>query len=159
MQHRRIKTEDDLIKAIVDVAKKLQFKLEPFEIIAIHRLPTKKKISTRPIIVRLTNLRKKSKEVRLDAIYINDHLTTTSREILDKARELRDERYFKYAWFVANGKVLIKADNIGRTIAIRSMMELKELREMMDREESDTEVQAEGKTRSKRDFASHEEQE
>ena len=74
-------SEDVVIEKIIEVAKKLKTKLVPMEISAAHRLPTKNDTNAHPILARLINLRKKdelirkSKEMRLEGIYVNPHLT------------------------------------------------------------------------------------
>ena len=100
---KKEETEESLVEEMVKIAEKLQVNLDEREIPAIHRLPSKKKTSSHPIIVELTTTREKfqllkmSKERRIKGIYINDHLTRNSQLILDEARALRDKGYFQFA--------------------------------------------------------------
>jgi len=137
---REDEEEEDLISEIIEVAGKLQVKLGEKEISGIHRLPTRIKSTARPVIVRLTSYRmktmlvKKSKEIRLNGIYINEHMTQKSREILAAARELRDGGYIKFAWF-RDGKVLIREDERGRAILVSGLEELNAIKLKMDQME------------------------
>lgn len=53
-------TEEELIKKVIEVTKKLNTNLTPQKIVAIHRLPTRKKTNSHPVAVRLNTLRKKT---------------------------------------------------------------------------------------------------
>ena len=116
-------TEEEVMKEVIEMAKKLKVKLDPSEIFASHRLPTKRKTNTHPVLVRLNNLRKKgelirkSKDMKLDGIYINHYLNTYTRQLLERARELRDEGYVQFAWF-GNGFVKVrKQSNTGKKLS------------------------------------------
>ena len=77
--------------------------LEPCDIKVYHRLMPNK-LKKRAVIVRLNNLKKKSKLVKasrlikLDGIYVNNSLSKNTLELLCEARALRDKGVVKYVW-------------------------------------------------------------
>ena len=97
-------TEKELISILTNLAEKLDTDIEPFDIKAIHGIHTRKNTENEaPIIVRLNNrmkkakLVRKSKEKRLDGIYISNHLSQQTQQIFAKARELKRRNVVKFA--------------------------------------------------------------
>lgn len=91
------------IKDICDITLLLSVPLEDHEVNTYHRLAPNK-YKKRAVIVRLNNGLKKSKLVRasrlikLQGVYVNNHLTKHTANLLTEARELRDQGIIKYAW-------------------------------------------------------------
>jgi len=128
-----------MMKEVIEMTKKWKVKLDPLEIFASHRLPTKRKTNTHPVLVRLNNLRKKgelirkSKEMKLDGIYVNHYLNTYTRQLLERARELRDKSYIQFSRF-GNGFVKVRKESVTRVIRIRSSVDLEEIRDQGEQE-------------------------
>lgn len=114
------------------------------DIQAAHRVPTQRKSGVKPIIVQFTNRQKrdmflkKAKRLQLKStqfkssvpetyVYVNEHLTPRNKELLYKAKQLK-EKGFKYIW-PKDGKVFVrKSDSPDhKTLQIKSCFELEKL--------------------------------
>ena len=80
-------------------------------------------------------MKRKSKENQIEGIYVNDHLSKNSWQLLDKARELRNLGYCKYTWF-NNGHVMIRKEENTRAVLIRGMEDLQDFKNQRDVEEN-----------------------
>lgn len=132
--------EGNLKETIINVGKAFDIELHEEDIDYIYRIKkpkTERSKKPAPIIVtfkkrevkeKLLSSRKGrslyAKEIGLsnseNQIYINDHLTSTKKELLWKARQLKKEQNFKYVWY--------KHDSI----YIKKMTEQKQLELMMN---------------------------
>ena len=125
------------------------------EIFSAHRLPTKNNTTAHLILVILNSIRKKdeliskSKEMKLEGIYVNPHLTLNTHLLLEKAREIRDQGFIQFAWF-SNGLVRIRKDTNSKAIIVKSIEALEEIynrrEHVKDRESQDKEVSSESVT-------------
>jgi len=90
------------------------------------------KLKKRAVIVRLNNLKKKSKLVKasrlikLDGIYVNNSLSKNTLELLCEARALRDKGVVKYVW-KDECQVLVRVEEKGPVIKIKNYDHLKNI--------------------------------
>lgn len=126
-------TGEQLRSAVIDIAKKMQVTLEPYDICALHRLnPPRNKDFPPAVIIKLNShikkrmMIRKSKEVRLENIYVNNHLTNEMREIKAVALKLRREGKLKHVWDTDNGDVLVRITDDMKPYMPRSTYELEE---------------------------------
>lgn len=133
IEEKKDESDEDLLEAIQDVAKSLGVPLEVHEVNTYHRLaPNKNK--KRAVIVRLNNRLKKSKLVKasrlvkLQGIYVNNHLTKYTISLLAEARELRDQGKIKHAW-ESECQILVRAKEDSPAIKISSYEDLKKVAE------------------------------
>lgn len=133
-------TEEELIEQIEEIGKSLGVQIQLSDIKVAHRLPTSKKENRhRPVIVRMNNRMKKekliqrSKECRLQNIYIDRHHTKETTALLNEAKAGRKEGAFKYAWINRRGQVMIRTKENTPSIKILNSEHLQEL--MNPREE------------------------
>lgn len=90
--------------------EKLDIIVDPFDIVQIHKLPSKKNYKT---IVKFHfhdtkfNIFKNCKKLKNTNIYINEHLTKINSDIFYKARSLYKEKKIFSCW-TTNGVTFIK---------------------------------------------------
>lgn len=101
----------------------LDVTINEFDVIAIHRLPSRNRSEIPQIIVRMLNHDKKNKliynarnikpttegitEGTSNPICINDHLSKANSYILKRAKELKKSGLIKFAW-VKNYKIYVR---------------------------------------------------
>ncbi|XP_072144399.1 uncharacterized protein [Dermacentor andersoni] len=117
-----VAANEDLGKAVAEIAKCLGTSVADGDIDVVHRVPSKDK--KKPNVVLkfvsrtareklLSAARKKTlKADRLgfdtsDLVYINEHLCVENKMLLGKARKLKKEKNWKYVW-VSQGKILMR---------------------------------------------------
>lgn len=115
--------EEDIYELVKKVATALDVKLEKYDISIAHRLPNKKLSKAPPIIVKLNNLEKKrllvSNSIKMKlkgdklgfspalSVYVNEHLTKESADILNEAKSLKKDGLIAQAWY-RNGCIYIR---------------------------------------------------
>ncbi|KAF9416515.1 hypothetical protein HW555_006182 [Spodoptera exigua] len=109
----------------------------------IARIPTRVPNAVKPIIVAFNNRymkeefvssSRKSKQLNISNLgfsssanfYVNDHLTTTNKSLLSKARTLARDNNFKYVW-VKNCKILAKQSDTTQTFFIKCEKDLQRI--------------------------------
>lgn len=112
--------EENLTEIVFSLANKLEVPLKEYHICALHRLPGKKKPF--PITLKLNNLEikqmmvKNSKIKKLSErdfggedreIFIDEHLTRETMELLRGAKELREKEKIKFVR-CKDGKVMVR---------------------------------------------------
>lgn len=111
---------EDLKSKVADLALKLAIaSFQPSDILAVHRLPSKKD-KTPPVLIRFTsaavretwtNARGKMRVLiqnnTLPKLYFNENLTQMNRSLFWKARARGKEMNFKFVW-VRNGRIFAK---------------------------------------------------
>ena len=117
----------DFIKSAKD---KLEIKIEHFDIVAIHKLPTKTetKFKTKKFHFHETkfSLLKKASKLKNSNIYINEHLTKKNSDIFYKARQLRKVNKLHSCWTI-NGSTFIKLTENSNKKRISHIDELEDL--------------------------------
>lgn len=103
------------------------------DIQAAHRVPTKRKSGLKPIVIQFSDRKKrdavlakgKRKELKSTdfvkrapstAVYVNEHLTQFTKDLLYEAKKLKDIG-FKYVW-AKDGKVLARRDENCKVLQI-----------------------------------------
>ncbi len=132
------------------VAKKLEIKVEDYDICVAHRLPSK--MSPPSIIARLNNrelknnIIKAAKKAKLNGsdlniypsypIFCDEHLTKQKREILNKALELKKSNTVSFVWH-RDGNIFIRETPQTRAIKITSLYQLETEEEETETEQED----------------------
>lgn len=134
-------TEDDLVAQIQEIGKSLGVNIEKYDISTCHRLPTNKKESVPPTIVRMNNRHKKekmikrSKECRLENIYIDRHLTRMTAELYKEVRQKKKEGKFEFAWINKRNQVFIRETAATQAIKIENKERLQEAVKQIEEKE------------------------
>lgn len=106
------------------------------DIQAMHRLPTRREVGPKPIVVQFSNRQtrdlfiNKAKKTRVKStdfdrnvpltnVYINEHLTPFNKNLLYNTKKLR-EHGWKYVW-TREGKIFARMNEGGRAIRITSL--------------------------------------
>lgn len=133
------KEKENLLQVVKFVATKVKVDLQDYHVCAVHRLPSKKEID--PIIIRLNNLHiktaliAKAKKMKLNAsdlgmgthpIFVDEHLTAQTIEMLKEARKLRDLGQFEQVW-CWEGKVFVRDVEGQPRRRILSMQDLRQV--------------------------------
>lgn len=138
---------ENLATIFFHMGKGLGMKIDPNEIEAIHRLPTRNTTTNRPpsIIVQVKSrplrdnfvkaaIKKKFKLSDLGIastgnVYVSEHLTSHRAKLYYEARMLRKNHNYKYVW-IRGGKVFLKKDDSpeSRTIEVRNIDVINQLR-------------------------------
>uniref|UniRef100_A0A8D8Y1M0 FP protein C-terminal domain-containing protein n=1 Tax=Cacopsylla melanoneura TaxID=428564 RepID=A0A8D8Y1M0_9HEMI len=134
--------DEDLKEMVINVGKKLDVEIETKEIDAIHRLPTTRKESIKPIVVQFTTRqvrenimsKRKTKITTRDLkmageekiVYINEHLTRNKKSIMFEARKLKNEKGYKFLW-TRNGKIFIRKEERSHVIELRCIDDLEKI--------------------------------
>jgi len=137
-------------ESMSDIINKVSAKIQvpinfASDIQAAHRVPTKKRSGVKPIIVQFSNRQKrdlvlsksKNKSVSLKSvdfvggvpetnIYINEHLSQFTRELLFEAKQLKEVLGYKYVW-VKQGKVMAREDDGSKYVNITSKADVHKL--------------------------------
>lgn len=126
-------TDEDLVGKVIELGKSLGVPLEPYDIHACHRLPSKGPIL--PTIVKLNNrtkknkLIKRSKEARIKNVYVNHHLSKISTELYREAREGKTKKKWEFTWVNDKQQVFIRIKQNTPAIRIISSEQLQHLAE------------------------------
>ena len=83
---------------------------------------------------RKNERRRKSREKQLEEIFVNDHLSTNSRQSLEKAREIRHKGYWQFAWF-GNGHVMVHKEEGSRAVHIKKTEDLYKIKKQIENKE------------------------
>lgn len=110
-------------KIVTELAEKIGVPLKEYDIVAAHRLPSNKGHPN--LIARIANRDKKAQLVKLaktkkpdteilgiqpsTPIWIADHLTDQTKQVLHYAREKRDKEALKFVW-IRDGYVHVRKD-------------------------------------------------
>lgn len=130
--------DENLISFLTGIAGKLDVALQPSEVLAIHRLPSKRAAAP-PILVRFAsvgakerfvNYRKKlnslSRTTSTPKLYFNDNLFRANRELFWLARLRGKEKSYQFVW-VRNAKIFAKKGEDAPIVRITHFKDLKEL--------------------------------
>lgn len=131
--------EDNTNVIVKNIGKHLQVVLKEEEFVS-HRVGKKKEDSCRPILVKFENTQKrdnflrKAKGSRLklsqvsnkldnSPLYISENMSPYFRKLRYEAKQIKEEKHYKYLWF-ANGKLLIKKDDNTKSIKLNHTTDL-----------------------------------
>lgn len=136
---------ENLRELVVELGKLIEVTMEPKEIDAIHRIPTRneKNAKSPPIVVQFTTrqLREKiltgmrikkimtgdlMKTGEQKPVYVNEHLTRTKKNIMFEARKLKFDKGYKFLWS-RNGRIMIRKDEQAKVIELQSLDDLKRI--------------------------------
>lgn len=111
---------------------------------AVHRVPTRRKSGIKPIILQFSNRQKRNtflqraKTVKIKStsfmpsvpetfVYVNEHLTPYNRELLYKAKQLKEKGY-KFVW-PKEGKIFVKKSesHTDKAIHVTTLAEVEKL--------------------------------
>jgi hypothetical protein len=101
--------EETLTDATKSIAEKLGIILEPYDFCSIHRLPSRDKNHPPSVIVKLNSRTKKrqlvekSKTIRLEGIFVTNHLTRKTQVLKAKAIKFCNSGHLKYVWDTDKG--------------------------------------------------------
>lgn len=140
--------KENLRKLVNQIAEMLNVRLFEYDICTTHRLSNKG--DTPAIIVRMNNRDKKNAMIKAgrrrelstrdlgwktdERIFISDHLTKETGELLLAAKEkLRNTGLVKFVW-PSEGQVLIRENENARITRIEDLNHLEEIAEMLQRE-------------------------
>ncbi|KAJ8721308.1 hypothetical protein PYW07_002083 [Mythimna separata] len=142
----------DLVKIMTAIGKTVDLPIAPSSIRDIHRIPGSS--ATKPIVVEFTsvnfksdlishvrgyNNKQKAKENKLNtellgisgqkrAVYIDDHLTNSTKRLFYLAREYAKKHEFKFCW-ASNGNIFLRKQPGLQQILVKSEATLMELEE------------------------------
>ena len=122
---------ENLNDTIINIAKNLDMQMDEKDIDNVYRIKKHRKEGSskpEPIIVTFMRREMKEKFISLrrhrsmyareigfedsqNQVFINDHLTKRSKELLWKARNLKREKNYKYVWYKNGNIYLRKNDN------------------------------------------------
>ena len=132
--------EEDNVENIINPGKSLKVMINltrgDFDI--VHRLNTKNKTKTRPIIVRFSNYNAKSQlckarinlrnatvhHLRTEKIFINENLTAWRAGLFTEARKVR-KKYPNSKTWTLDGKIFLKTDLTAKVLKIDSYEDLR----------------------------------
>lgn len=132
---------ENVREQVMRLAKRLKVEIFDYDINATHRLPSREN-AIPPIIVRLNNREKKSalvansKKLRLRGddssqnssvpIFVNDHLTKLTSELLHKAKQAQREGKVSHAW-CREGNIFVRLNEQSPSIRIFDSKQLSSL--------------------------------
>ena len=136
----REREEEDNVKNVIILGKILKVNLTRGDINIVHRLNTKNKAKTRPIIVLFSNYNAKSQlykarinlrnatlhDLGAEKIFINENLTAWRAGLFRETRKVRKKYHNGKAWAV-DGKIFFKTDLIAKILKIDSYEDLTNL--------------------------------
>lgn len=129
---------------LVDIARSIKVEMKKERIIAAHRVPTYSRNRTQPIIVKFSSKQDRDawlhafKEVRpltadkinkhfsKDKVYVNEHLSPETKQLLGKAKETARAKGFKYVWS-RDGRIFVRRDNGEKCVRIDGFADLEKL--------------------------------
>lgn len=132
-----------LEKHVIKIAAISGVELKEDDIEEVHRIPTKNRDKIKPVIVHLSSRKKRNailselKKVKLtqdtvinnknnSRVYVNESLTKYNKELLFECKRKAMEINYKYVW-TAEGKILMRAEERGRVIRIKTLSDLQNL--------------------------------
>uniref|UniRef100_A0A8D8YTP8 FP protein C-terminal domain-containing protein n=1 Tax=Cacopsylla melanoneura TaxID=428564 RepID=A0A8D8YTP8_9HEMI len=135
-----VENDENLEDVMLEIGKKINVNIKKEEIDAIHRIPTRIKKNTEPIIVQFVTRKlresvlKNAKANRITTkdlkatwqerpIFINEHLTPQRKQLMYEARKIKEEKGYKFLW-TKGGKIFIRKDENSRTIQLYSLEDL-----------------------------------
>lgn len=134
---------ENLLNIIGMIGTTINYPINKTQINYVARVPSKDNSQPKPIIVAFSNryvkedfitaARVKSKEVKLNAnnfgfksnnfIFINDHLTPSNKDLLNKVKKAAKEKGFLYSW-VKHAKIYVRKNDTSPVIQIKSVKDL-----------------------------------
>lgn len=142
-----VQTNEDVKCIVKKIADKCSVEIEKWDVIAAHRLHSRKNGDT-PIIVKFRS--KETKEVLISAakkknltaemfggkndvkLYLNEHLSTMKAELFKKVRELRNEKYgYRFVW-VRNGQIMVRKNEGDRLEFVKNERDLNNIKSKYD---------------------------
>ena len=132
--------EEDNVENVINLGKILKVNLARCDIDIVHRLNTKNKTKTRPIIVRFSNYNVKSQlykarinlrnatlhDLGAEKIFINENLTAWRAGLFREARNVLKKYHNGKTWTI-DGKIFFKTDLNAKVLRIDSYEDLKTL--------------------------------
>lgn len=139
-----VQPNEDVQKIVMKIAQKCDVQVPEWDIVAAHRLQTRKNGDT-PIIIKF--LRKKTKEELITSgkkknltadlfgngradvkLYFNEHLIDCKNQLYKKARDLRQEKIgYKFVW-VRNGRIMARKNEGDPVEFINSEQDLNDIK-------------------------------
>lgn len=140
-----VTAREDLFYILSTIARCLQLDFHPSQVSAVHRLPPPRDNNRPPSIVvcfvsravrtmwvsaRRTRRSLEAKEICStfpgDQVYINEHLTTETREVFNAARKLVKAKMLETVW-TSDCRVLAKKSPTGAPFRITSLRQISEI--------------------------------
>ena len=132
--------EEDNVQNVISLGNILKVNLTRGDIDIVHRLHTKNKTKTRPIIVRFSNYNAKSQlykarinlrnatlhDLGAEKIFINENLTAWRARLFREARNVMKKFHNGKTWTV-DGKIFLKTDLTAKVLKIDSYEDLRTL--------------------------------
>jgi len=132
--------EQDNIENIINLGRSLKVNLTRGDFDIVHRLNTKNKTKTRPIIVRFSHYNAKSQLYKAminlrnatvhhrgtEKIFINENLTTWRAGLFREARKVR-KKYPNGKTWTLDGKIFLKTELPAKVLTIDSYEDLRTL--------------------------------
>lgn len=136
-----VTNSEDPVLIAIDVGKALGVELKEEDVMAAHRVPTFKPRAVTPLIVQLRDRRLKDiciaaykKNKKLTAkdvnqafpnnnVYVNDHLTPETKNLLRLTKIKAKEINYKYVW-CNEGKIFVRSEDGQKCIRIDSEQDL-----------------------------------
>jgi hypothetical protein len=140
-----VTNSEDPVRIAVDVGKALGVELKAEDVMAAHRVPTFKPRAITPLIVQLKDRRLKDmciaaykKKKKLTAkdvnpvfprnnVYVNDHLTPETKNLLRLTKMKAKEINYKYVW-CNEGKIFVRSEDGQKCVRIDSEQDLCKLK-------------------------------
>lgn len=141
-------TEEELTEKVKELGLSLGLEIESYDIHACHRLPTNRKEDTPAVILKLNNRNKRSKlirrskDVKIEGVYVSPHLSKKTAEIHKEARRGMKEALWQFAWVNDNQQVFIRRNEKTATVKITTKQQLFELAERFKKETSNIQTRS-----------------
>lgn len=133
-------TDEDLVVKVEELAKSLGIPIKDYDINACHRLPVNNNEDIPNTIVKLNNRSKRSKmlqrskECKIEGIYISPHLAKETAEIHKEARRGRKEGIWKFTWINEKQQIFIRKKEGTPALKISNREQLREVEERLKAE-------------------------
>lgn len=134
---------ENLFDIVSSVGSTINYPINRAQINFITRVPSKDNTQPKPIIVAFNSryvkedfvaaARVKSRDVKLNAtifgfksskmVFVNDHLTPSNKDLLNKAKKIAKEKGFIYSW-VKHAKIYVRKNDTSPVIQVRSEKDL-----------------------------------
>ena len=132
--------EEDNVENVISLGNIVKVNLTSGDIDIVHRLNTKSKTKTRPIIVRFSNYKAKSQlykarinlrnvtlhDLEAEKIFINENVTARREGLFREARKVIKKYHNGKTW-TADGKTFLKTDLTAKVLKIDSYEDLRAL--------------------------------
>lgn len=135
--------KENLHDSLQKIADKLDIPFSLDGVEAVHRLPTRRKTDSPPIIVQFSSrkmrdfwISKKREKLTNDMVladgsdkkvYINENLVTSIKDLLYKTKQKAGELQYKFVW-VRNGKIFVKKSEDVFAIKINTEADLQKIK-------------------------------